>query len=80
MKAKQSFLAGMDQDTAKNKRNPASYYKLKDFRVITNEGMSSGSLENEKGTLFSFSVPNLAQMTLEDGTIYIWLGKGNSRN
>lgn len=69
MKAKQGFLAGMDQDTATNKRNPMSYYKMSNFRVVTNEGMSSGSIENERGTLFSFEVPDLAQMILTDGTV-----------
>lgn len=69
MKSKQGFLSGLDQDSAKNKRNPTSYYALKNFRVITDKGLSSGSLENEKGNRISFILPNIAEMILEDGTI-----------
>lgn len=69
MKNKQGFLAGMDQDSSKNKRNPNSYYSMSNFRIITNEGLSSGSIETEKGTVLSFIVPDLAEMELTDGTI-----------
>lgn len=69
MKNKQGFLAGMDWDSSKNKRNPNSYYSMYNFRIITNEGLSSGSIETEKGTVLSFIVPDLDEMELTDSTI-----------
>ena len=69
MKNKQGFLAGMDWDSSKNKRNPNSYYSMSNFRIITNEGLSSGSIETEKGTVLSFVVPDLDEMELEDELI-----------
>lgn len=69
MKAKQGYLGGMDQDTAFNKRNPNTYYSAHNFRIMTNEGNSSGSLVSEKGTELSFTVPTIPSMTLGDGTV-----------
>lgn len=69
MEGKQGFLRGMDQDSANNKRDPNSYFSMRNFKVLTNEGASSGSLETEKGTSLAFKIPNLASMTLTDGTV-----------
>lgn len=69
MKSKQGFVGGLDQDSAKNKRNSTSYYSLSNFRVVTDKGLSSGSLENEKGNLLSFIIPDISEMILDDSTI-----------
>ena len=69
MEGKQGYLKGMDQDAAFTKRDANSYFRADNFRVITDEGSSSGSLETEKGTTIAFKVPNLSTMTLADGTV-----------
>lgn len=69
MEGKQGYLKGMDQDTAFTKRDSNSYFRADNFRVVTDEGSSSGSLETEKGTVIAFKVPDLAEMTLTDGTV-----------
>jgi len=68
MEGKQGYLKGMDQDSAFTKRDPNSYFSADNFRVVTDEGSSSGSLETEKGTSIAFKIPDLIQMTLTDGT------------
>jgi len=69
MEGIKGYTGGMNQDGSKNKENQSSYYHAQDFRIITDKGKSTGSLENERGTKIAFKVPNLAQMTLADGTI-----------
>lgn len=69
MEARQGYIAGMDQDTAVNKRNPASYLLATNFRILTTDGVSTGSLETEKGHTLSFKLPELPAQTLSDGTV-----------
>lgn len=69
MKAKQGYFKGMNQDSAKNKRDPNSYYYMRDLRVVTEDGLSTGSLETEKGHLLGFVVPDIPEQVLTDGTI-----------
>jgi len=69
MEGIKGYINGMNQDGAKNKENQSSYFLAQDFRIITDKGKSTGSLENERGTKIAFKVPDLAQMTLTDGTI-----------
>jgi len=59
MKAIQSYLGGMNQDSAKNKRPANSYYSLLNFRVTTEDGLSTGSLETEKGNKLGFTIPDI---------------------
>ena len=63
MKAKQGYLQGMNQDAAYNKRNANQYYSAHNFRVVTEEGLSTGSLEVESGHTVAFTLPSLAEMT-----------------
>jgi len=69
MEGIKGFFGGMNQDGAKNKENQSTYFHAQDFRIITDKGKSTGSLENERGTKIAFKVPDLAEMTLSDGTI-----------
>lgn len=69
MEARQSYEGGMNQDLAVSKRPNNLYYSGSNWRLITNEGTSSGALVNEKGTKLTFTVPNIAKMDLADGTI-----------
>ena len=59
-KAKQTYTTGIDQDTSKLKYKNTSYFEAHNFRVVTNEGSSTGSLENEKGNKLVFSIPDTA--------------------
>lgn len=67
--AVKGFYKGLNRDAAKNKYDPNTYEYASNWRIITGEGMSTGSLENEKGTLLSFKVPDVPEITLEDGTV-----------
>lgn len=69
MKAKQGYIGGLNKDAALNKRNPGSYYHMNNFRVVTEEGLSTGSIENEKGHVLAFKIPDIAQMELDNGDI-----------
>jgi hypothetical protein len=53
-----TFIEGMDQDTSKSKYKNTKYYKGTNIKVLTEEGLSSGSIENEDGNLLSFSIPD----------------------
>jgi len=69
MEGKQGYLKGMNQDSSYSKRDNNSYYSATNFKVVTDGGSSSGSLETEKGNKISFKLPNVSEMTLTDGTI-----------
>ena len=45
----QNTYLGLDRDTAFSKYKNNKYYNLENFRVITDSGSSTGSLENIKG-------------------------------
>lgn len=53
-----TFYGGMDQDTSKSKYSKTNYYNLVNGKVLTEEGLSSGNIENEDGNLLSFSFPD----------------------
>jgi hypothetical protein len=69
MENKQGYIQGMDQDSAFNKRKPNSYFSASNFKVVTDAGSSTGSLETEKGTKLAFSIPDIPELRLTDGTI-----------
>lgn len=46
-----TFSQGMDQDSSKNKYDNSHYYEAINFRVITQNSLSSGALENLSGNL-----------------------------
>lgn len=69
MKGIKSFIKGMNKDATQSKQDGNTYEHADNLRVVTDEGLSSGSLENEKGHQVSFVVPDLAQMTLADSTV-----------
>jgi len=74
MKAIQSYLGGMNQDSAKNKRPANSYYSLLNFRVTTEDGLSTGSLETEKGNKIGFTIPDIKKQGIvsnQTGTVTI---------
>ena len=60
---KNTFKSGLNQDIAREKYSPENYYYANNYRVVTDKGLSTFSLENEKGTKFLFQFPDI-------GTIY----------
>ena len=66
MKARKGYTKGMIRDNSRSKYPDDSYYSLKNFKVVTDGGNSTGSLENERGHVLSFVVPNLAEATYAD--------------
>jgi hypothetical protein len=69
MRAKVSYAKGMDMDASAVKRDPQSYFYAKNIRLLTDEGSSTGAIENEKGHILSFIIPTIPEMTLESGQV-----------
>ena len=67
MKAKKGYIKGMVQDNTSSKFPEESYYKLNNFRVVTEEGSSLGSIENEKGHILGFEIPDIPETTYGSG-------------
>jgi hypothetical protein len=60
-KAKQTYLGGIDQDTSKLKYKQTSYFEAHNFKVITEDGSSTGALENERGNKLTFKIPSTSR-------------------
>lgn len=52
-----TFNGGMDKDTSKQKYSNQKYVHARNLRPTTDEGLSTGALENVAGTLNSLSFP-----------------------
>ena len=50
------FGSGMDRDSSKNKYDNQHYYDAKNFRIVTQEGLSGGALENIRGTQYRLNI------------------------
>lgn len=59
-KVRNTFLSGIDKDSAKSKYKNTSYYTGRNIKLLTEEGLSTGNIENEDGTTLSFRLPDLA--------------------
>lgn len=55
---RQTYIKGLDKDTSKTKFRESSYFDARNIKVITQDGLSTGSIENEKGTIAAFEIPN----------------------
>lgn len=59
MEVTNSYIGGMDRDSSPLKVKATKYYLLKNGHVVTEEdGLSTQSVENERGTLLSFTIPD----------------------
>jgi len=71
------FLGGMDRDSSLSKRDPNKYYDGMNIRVLTDNGLSTGSIINEKGNSLLFKLPNTslvdAPKILGIGTMRDWV-------
>ena len=50
-KVTNEFSAGMDQDSSKNKYDNRHYYDANNIRILTQDGITSGALEDMEGTI-----------------------------
>ena len=62
-KSKNTYSKGMNQDTSRSKYDPSNYFEANNIRVVTHDGLSTGSIENENGTAVSFTIPDLPSET-----------------
>lgn len=69
-----TFLTGMDQDTSISKYKPTSYYSANNMRLTSMDGVSLGTIENEKGMAISFKFPNVSVIRLNISAIGTWNG------
>lgn len=51
-----TFKQGLDRDSSKNKYDNVHYYDAKNMRLITQEGLSGGAVENIRGTQYRLNV------------------------
>jgi hypothetical protein len=64
----------MNQDMSKTLHSPEFYYEARDIRVVTENGLSTGDAENEKGNTLVFTIPATVFLRFVDtptGTIAI---------
>lgn len=69
MKARKGYTKGMSRDITSDKTNAESYYNLENFRVVTEDGLTTGSLTNESSNTEKFTIPDLEEMTLSNGIV-----------
>jgi len=62
-KSKNSYFKGLNKDNSKSKYDPSNYYDAKNLKVITHKGLSTGSIENEKGNALAFKIPGIPETT-----------------
>ena len=53
-----TFNTGLNQDTSKLKYPQTSYYDAENFKIVAQSGSSTYALENTKGTITSFKLPD----------------------
>ena len=59
-----TFMGGMDKDTSKQKYANNKYFDAKNVRPVTDDGLSTGALENIKGTEELFQMEQIAGMVV----------------
>ena len=58
-KTKNSYSKGLNRDASRSKTDPSSYFDALNIKIVTQDGLSTGSLENENGNSLSFVVPDI---------------------
>lgn len=65
MQQKFGFLKGLDRDNSPSKHDFNSYYDGLNIRVVTDDGLTTGSITNELGNELLFKIPSVV------GTTYV---------
>jgi hypothetical protein len=63
-----TFIEGLDRDTAISKYSNKKYYDANNMRLFTGDGVSYGNIENEKGNVASFNFPDNSGYYILDTT------------
>lgn len=69
-KSVNTYIGGLDRDTSKSKYQPNKYFNMLNGKVITEDGLSTGSITNEKGNSLSFTIPDtqaMWELTIPEG-------------
>ena len=56
VKIKNTFNQGLDRDSSKNKYDNVHYWDANNMRLITQEGLSGGAMENLRGAQYRINV------------------------
>lgn len=79
-KALQEFSSGMTQDKSKTSDWSKNYYSANNIRIVSNEGLATGSIETIKGTRLELKIPNpinTTTYTLNNGNLETVIGSNN---
>lgn len=60
MESVNGYVGGMDKDTSKVRFNNQRYFDANNIRLITDAGLSSGSIENIKGNQIQFTLQDIS--------------------
>ncbi len=60
-KHKVGYTKGLNKDLSKDKYSNQNYFDANNIRIITSDGLSTGSIENEKGNKLLFSFPTVGK-------------------
>lgn len=71
-----TFIGGMDKDTSKHKYNNSKYVDANNVRPLTDDGLSSGALENVSGNKFVIDFKEILGMSIIDITAAVTLEDG----
>jgi len=73
MEVKNSFFKGLNKDNSKSLYQADNYFDALNISIITNDGLSTGSVQNNKGLRIDFTLPTTAgvsyEVNSEEGTI-----------
>lgn len=58
---KVGYTKGLNKDLSKDKYNNQNYFDANNIRIITSGGLSTGSIENEKGNKLLFDFPTIGK-------------------
>lgn len=76
-----TITGGMNKDLSPLKYPQDKYYHLENFRIVTRDGASTASLENEKGNRLDFTIPSIQgvyKITHNSNFIFSITGQNNS--
>lgn len=68
-KAKVSYSKGLNKDASLSKYDPSNYFDARNIKILTDTGLSTGSIINEQGNTFSFKLPPTTQVTINGVTV-----------
>jgi len=54
-----TYIDGMDKDSSKSKYSNTRYLRGSNIKLITEDGLSTGNIENEDGNKFLFKLPTI---------------------